>query len=660
MRIIKPLILSLLSVCIAGAAFSQSLCKGSLGDPVVNITFGNGDNPGAPLSTVVAGASTTLQYVSVTGNPAQPTPLDGQYTITNNVPFNGAWFSGAADHTTGNGNGYMAFYNSSENPGEFYSQTISNLCGATTYEFAAWIANALNPAMIVGVYPDISFLIEQTDGTILASYDTGPVTQNNAFTWVQYGFFFTTPANTGTVVLKMINNSPGGTANVGNDLAIDDITFRPCGPASTASFDGNVLTDTKNVCEGQTLSLYGSLSSGYTTPGYLWQVSNDDGNTWTDLPNSNGLQIQVTPPVTGLTQHYRYRLLAGEGGNINSLYCRVASNAVTLTSFAPPIVLLTPDTSICPDSTVQLQASGGVTYAWSPSQYLNDPGISNPIANPPAAIIYSVIVTDNNHCVNTGSMTVSIRPRPLFQAPADQIICKDSAVLLSSENDRDYLYTWSPGASLSDSTSPSPLATPLSTTLYKVRIADNVCPGYDSSFLVNVTVRPLPEVVAEKSNDLDCALPVAQLSATGALSYTWMPAAGVSDPAIANPLTHIDSTTTFVVRGKGFNGCYAFDTLTVKVSASGKNLFVVPNAFTPNGDGHNDCFGLGRWGDVTLEEFAVYNRLGQRVFTTRNPSECWDGAYKGLPQPAGGYAYVIRARSFCGEITRTGMVMLIR
>jgi hypothetical protein len=158
MQIIKPLILSLLSVCIAGAAFSQSLCKGSLGDPVVNITFGNGDNPGGPLSTAVPGASTTLQYVSVTGNPAQPTPFDGQYTITNNVPFNGAWFSGAADHTTGNGNGYMAFYNSSENPGEFYSQTISNLCGATTYEFAAWIANALNPAMIVGVNPDSAFL----------------------------------------------------------------------------------------------------------------------------------------------------------------------------------------------------------------------------------------------------------------------------------------------------------------------------------------------------------------------------------------------------------------------------------------------------------------------------------------------------------------------
>jgi gliding motility-associated-like protein len=89
-------------------------------------------------------------------------------------------------------------------------------------------------------------------------------------------------------------------------------------------------------------------------------------------------------------------------------------------------------------------------------------------------------------------------------------------------------------------------------------------------------------------------------------------------------------------------------------------LLVVPNAFTPNGDGHNDCFGIQHWNNVTVEEFSVYNRLGLRVFATQNPGECWDGRFNGQIQPSGGYVYVIKARSTCGEITRTGMVMLVR
>jgi hypothetical protein len=74
----------LADICII---YSQ-LCTGSLGDPVVDITFGNGSNPGQKLSAITPGASTTYTFLSVTGNPALPTPSDGSYTVTNNVPYN--------------------------------------------------------------------------------------------------------------------------------------------------------------------------------------------------------------------------------------------------------------------------------------------------------------------------------------------------------------------------------------------------------------------------------------------------------------------------------------------------------------------------------------------------------------------------------------------
>jgi gliding motility-associated-like protein len=212
-----------------------SSCPGIAGNPVVNITFGSGNNPGSDLPTIVPGATTTMIYIPVTGNPANPVPLDGDYTITNNVPDNGAWFVGAADHTPNNPNGYMAFYNANEQPSEFYSQTITGLTGSTTYQFAAWIANALNPAVLIGVDPNITFSVESLDGTIIGTYNTGDIPQNSAFTWVQYGFCFNTPENVTTIVLKMINNSPGGTQNPGNDFAVDDITFSPIIPGNNTT-----------------------------------------------------------------------------------------------------------------------------------------------------------------------------------------------------------------------------------------------------------------------------------------------------------------------------------------------------------------------------------------------------------------------------------------
>ena len=103
-----------------------------------------------------------------------------------------------------------------------------------------------------------------------------------------------------------------------------------------------------------------------------------------------------------------------------------------------------------------------------------------------------------------------------------------------------------------------------------------------------------------------------------------------------------------------------YDTVTVDVPMSSTKAMVLPNSFTPNGDGHNDCFGIQRWGHMELQQFSVYNRWGARVFNTKNPAECWDGTYKGQMQPTGGYVYVIQAKTVCGFVTRTGTVMLIR
>ena len=201
---------------------------------------------------------------------------------------------------------------------------------------------------------------------------------------------------------------------------------------------------------------------------------------------------------------------------------------------------------------------------------------------------------------------------------------------------------------------------PDQTIIYHLAISDPVCVQYDSSFNVQVTVNDAPVVVASKSNDINCSNLISHLSASGADSYSWLPGTNLDDSLSSTPVARLAATTQFIVKGTASNGCYAFDSITVSVSETGQNAFSVPNAFTPNNDGINDCFGIRNWGSVILQEFSIYNRWGQRVFETKNPSDCWDGTFQGQKQDSGAFVYVIKASSICGNIFRKGNLLLIR
>ncbi|HVZ95480.1 MAG TPA: hypothetical protein VG847_01295, partial [Chitinophagaceae bacterium] len=267
LKIFSTLLFLLLLV--STRSFSQ-LCQGSLGDPVVNITFGSGSNPGPRLD------NTNYTYV------ATDCPNDGYYTVENSTYncFSDTWHNVPEDHTPGDTDGYMMVVNASYNPGIFFQKTVEGLCPNTTYQFAAWIYNVLESYACngQGIKPNLTFNIETTDGTLLNSYQTGDIPEN--YGWVQYGLFFTTKPGESAVVLKMVNNAPGG---CGNDLLLDDITFRACGPLVSATID--LVGDSANVCAGDNsvFTLKANVSAGYNDPVYQWQVSTDNGASWKDI-----------------------------------------------------------------------------------------------------------------------------------------------------------------------------------------------------------------------------------------------------------------------------------------------------------------------------------------------------------------------------------------
>ncbi|HVX27021.1 MAG TPA: hypothetical protein VHB70_11805, partial [Parafilimonas sp.] len=139
---------------------TTNACTGSIGDAIVNETFGSGTGLGLPLSPDI----TNLDYVATT------CPNDGQYTITNYTTdcWNGGWNT-LTDHT-GDTSGYFMLINASYQPSIFFKKNVSGLCSGTTYKFSSWI---MNICKFTSIEPNITLSIEDQNGDTLASYNTG-------------------------------------------------------------------------------------------------------------------------------------------------------------------------------------------------------------------------------------------------------------------------------------------------------------------------------------------------------------------------------------------------------------------------------------------------------------------------------------------------------
>ncbi|MEP7229840.1 MAG: T9SS type B sorting domain-containing protein [Ginsengibacter sp.] len=381
----------LLNLAFQSRAVAQ-LCNGSLGDPVVNITFGAGDNFGPRL----AAATTSYQFVS------NACPVNGFYTLLNRgVECNYGWHVLEHDHT-GNSGGYFMLVDASFEPSDFYLDTVKNLCANTTYEFAAWMLNM--KYVLQGTRPNITFSIETTTGQVLQTYNSGDIPVEQTVVWKQYGFYFTTPANVSNIVLRMTNNAPGGE---GNDLALDDITFRPCGDLITAS----VQEDTSgviDVCEGNSSSYtFKAIPSlGYQSSVYQWQLSTDKGATWNDITGASTITYKRLPTATG---NFWYRFTEAEANA--SRACGIASNVIIINVQPKPIVDAGPDRNVISGAAIVLNAKAegdGLAYLWSPGSYIDDITKLTPTVSPVQDTRYTLSASSLYGCTGEDNVLVKV------------------------------------------------------------------------------------------------------------------------------------------------------------------------------------------------------------------------------------------------------------
>lgn len=264
------------------------------------------------------------------------------------------------------------------------------------------------------------------------------------------------------------------------------------------------------------------------------------------LVNGNTATPTFTPPSP---MYYYVDGITSYGCEFtDSVYIDFYTDSMTIIS----------DTQICLNQSITMNSTGGGTYQWSPSTGLSSSTIFNPVATPLNNTLYYLDVLSPNGCSLRDSVFITVHVDP-HSIISDTSICLGDTLQLFSTGGG--TFSWTPGATLTNSNIASPGAFPSSTTQYYLNIiSPNGCPIQDS---VTITVNNDPTTV---SNDTTiCLGNQAQLHATGGVNYQWTPTGTLNNGSISNPIATPTNTNTYSVLITTPNGCLKQDSVVVTV-----------------------------------------------------------------------------------------------
>ncbi|HRH38513.1 MAG TPA: hypothetical protein PK760_09215, partial [Flavobacteriales bacterium] len=295
-------------------------------------------------------------------------------------------------------------------------------------------------------------------------------------------------------------------------------------------------------------------------------VENSTGLSLAWTPNSNIDNVGIQTPQAWPTATGWYYVNSTDSGT----QCTY-SDSVHIDVGLPFTLAMTPDTSICDITGIQLHADpsivGNYTYLWTPNTDITSVFASDPVVTPSGTTTYNVVVTSDEGCEATGDVQIIVAAAlDLTVTTTDNDICAGDVITLNANVNgaTGMAYDWSPSASLDDNTIQSPQGQPMQDVWYSVVATDTVsgCVLADSVF-INVT--NVQGVFAGNDTTV-CDATGLQLHVTGTGPvFHWQPAQFLNFPNTASPIINTDTTATYIVEvGDGVN-CSAFDTITVTV-----------------------------------------------------------------------------------------------
>ena len=319
----------------------------------------------------------------------------------------------------------------------------------------------------------------------------------------------------------------------------------------------NAVSNNGPLCTGATLQL---SANSFANGTYTWS-------------GPNGFVSSVQNPSianVGLAHAGNYTVSVTDANGCHELNPGVTTVVINPT----PVVVATANDPLCEGDNLLLTATGtpGGSYSWSgPNGFTST--VSNPTvfnAQLAAGGTYHVWVSANG-CTGEDTVHVTVHPEPTAPVPtSNSPICAEQTLQLFAAGPpqgASVVYSWT-GPNGYASSQQNPVianATVAMQGLYEVVVYVNGCPSPVG--IVQVTIYPVPAMSLSQTNPLICEGQSTTLSATGtgAISFSWTPAAGLSATTTQVTTATPAVTTTYTLHSANSQGCVAQDTITVTV-----------------------------------------------------------------------------------------------
>jgi gliding motility-associated-like protein len=528
------------------------------------------------------------------------------------------------------------------NPVVVASVTITadttSVCAGTPVTFTAKAVNA-------GSNPGYQWLV---NGNRVGS-NSATYTENNP--------------NDGDLVVCAVTNNGVCTTTPGE---FSNYILLKVSPVVTPSV--SIAASANAICPGTQVVFTATPVNGGTAPIYQWTLNGANAGTNSDTYSNSTLNNGDV--VTCILR-----------SNVTCVTTATAtSNSLTMsvnTPVTPAISISSSATKICAGTVVNFTAAavnGGTTpvYQWKLNGVntgTNSNAYSNTALNN-GDIVYCTLLSSigctTSHSATSDSIVMTVNPvivPAVTIAASATAVCNGTPVSFAASAvncGSSPQYDWklngnSTGINNADYTNLTVHNGDTVSCTVTAQVPGCYLTPNANSNVIAITVNDIPVVSAGKDTTVFKGTSfLLNGSASGTIvAYQWVPVTYLSNSNLPRPLITPLTTTTYTLTATSVADCQASADVTVTVLSQ----IVIPNAFSPNGDGINDTWQIQGLKDYQGAVINVFDRYGQMVFRATTYKD-WDGTYNGKPLPKGTYYYIINPQNKLPLLS--GWVVILR
>jgi gliding motility-associated-like protein len=500
---------------------------------------------------------------------------------------------------------------------------------------------------------------------------------NTTFQWTKNGqpvgsnspYYTTSDLQANDAIRYTITSQ--GSCDAGGQVVSDEIRIRMKAssplPAISISASTNVL------CNCQPVSFRATVNNMGLRPVYTWKLNGR--KMWSSLAV---LTLDMLQPGDVVICEYSDESICFGADKLVSNSIQFAGGngdgvaSVNISS-----------NNVCEGERVRIDAiviNGGLNpvYKWTVNGSVVGTNSDSLILTSPASgdrVQCTVTVDPQMNCVQSSEaisqeLVIQVMPRNYPSVHLDAItyeVCEGQEVELSADATgvgNAATYEWmingtSSGVmgagfksrSISDSDQISILVTP----------GNDVCDVSPiQSSPVTIRVHPVPNVHISPADTIVARGAEVQLNASiegNYSSFLWQPAEFIRDVnSLSTATIPLRQPLQVALNVTTHQGCSTLALANINV----RTALYMANAFSPNNDGLNDLFRIPEGTTLDLAEFSVYDRWGNRIFTTKDIARGWDGRVNGKPADTGTYIFFIKGSDDKGIVMQKGIVTLVR